>query len=92
MQEEVRKNLAYLDQNNESEIYRDDEHENFTFSHGAEESERQKKILKLTTISDPKAIRTCQFSSSGMLFGLGTNSSFLKIFDVEELLEKNQPK
>ena len=83
-QEEVRKNIEFLDHNNSSAMYRDPENENFTFSHGTEESgmERNRKVLKLASVSDPKAIRTCQFSSSGNYFALGTNSSYLKIYQI----------
>jgi hypothetical protein len=32
----------------------------------------------------------CQFSESGKLFAVGTNSSKLKIYDVEGLCESRQ--
>ncbi len=51
---------------------------------------KTKKITKLAVISDIKAIRTCEFSESGNYFALGTNSSVLKIFDVQRLFVKNQ--
>lgn len=46
----------------------------------------------LASVSDEKAIRVCQFSESGNLMALGTNSSKLKIFDVEELYRTKLPK
>lgn len=46
-------------------------------------------LIKLVaSVSDEKAMRVCQFSESGRLFAVGTNSSRLKIYDVEGLLEK----
>jgi WD40 repeat protein len=82
----VRKNIAYLDQNNNSVVYKDDENENFTFSIGAEDSgnyDKNRRILKLASLTDLKAIRTCEFSPSGNFFALGTNSSYLKIYDIK---------
>ena len=52
--------------------------------------EKTKKIIKLASITDNKAIRTCQFSSSGRFFSVGTNSSILKIFYVEDLYAENK--
>ena len=49
-----------------------------------------RNITKLATITDSKAIRTCQFSPSGGLFALGTNSSILKLFDVGRLFDHNE--
>jgi hypothetical protein len=49
-----------------------------------------KKLTKLAAISDSKAIRTCQFSPSAGYFAVGTNSSVLKVFDVQRLFEKNR--
>jgi WD40 repeat protein len=46
----------------------------------------------LASVSDEKAIRVCQFSESGKLLALGTNSSKLKIFDVEDLYKTKLPK
>ena len=48
------------------------------------------RITKLASTSDFKAIRTCQFSGSGKLFAVGTNSSILKIFDVQGMFSKNK--
>lgn len=48
------------------------------------------KIVKLASTTDSKAIRTCQFSDSGNLFAVGTNSSLLKVFDVEGLFKRNK--
>jgi WD40 repeat protein len=45
--------------------------------------------VKLAVITDSKAIRTCQFSSSGNYFAVGTNSSVLKLFDVQRLFAKS---
>ena len=94
-QEEVRRNIAILGKNNSS-TYRDPDNEHFTFSNGAEESEEinhpSYKVLKLASVSDAKAIRTCQFSSTANYFALGTNSSYLKIFEIEDLFGKNIPR
>ena len=49
-----------------------------------------RKVTKLAATNDYKAIRTCQFSSSGNYFAVGTNSSILKIFDVQGLFNKNK--
>ena len=54
--------------------------------------EKNRKVLKLASVSDSKAIRTCQFSSSGNFFALGTNSSYLKIFEIGELFSQNMPR
>ena len=54
--------------------------------------ERNRKVLKLASVSDSKAIRTCQFSSTGNYFALGTNSSYLKIYGISELFEMNIPR
>jgi WD40 repeat protein len=90
LEEEVRKNIEYLEQTS-SVIYNkvgEGEEDNFT---GKIEKEpfRVKRVTKLAATSDSKAIRTCQFSSSGNLFAVGTNSSILKIFDVQGLFGRN---
>ena len=79
--------MEYLEQTN-SVVYINQarDQDNFTF-----DQERPRKIVKLATIGDNKAIRTCRFSSSGNFFALGTNSSYLKIFYVEDLFAQNKP-
>lgn len=64
----------------------------YTFSNQKEENKdyRVSKIIKLASTTDSKAIRTCQFSDSGNLFAVGTNSSILKVFDVQGLFNKNK--
>jgi WD40 repeat protein len=68
------------------------EKENFTFSHQRDSPSggKVKRVSKLAAISDSKAIRTCQFSQSGNYFAVGTNSSVLKLFDVQRLFERNK--
>lgn len=65
------------------------ENESYTFSLREKEEERGSSVVKLAVICDSKAIRTCQFSSSGSYFAVGTNSSVLKVFDVGELFSRN---
>jgi WD40 repeat protein len=90
LEEEVKKNIEYLEQTS-SVIYKNKEEaeqENFTFSN---QQERARKVTKLGVITDSKAIRTCQFAESGNYFAVGTNSSVLKIFDVQRLFARNAP-
>lgn len=90
LEEEVKKNIEYLEQTS-SVIYKNKEEaeqENFTFSN---QEERGRKVKKLGVITDSKAIRTCQFAESGNYFAVGTNSSVVKIFDVQRLFARNAP-
>ena len=90
IKEESKVNIAYLEQNN-SLLFKEEDNENFTFSHNYETGfqSRKTKIKKIAYAYDFKSIRACQSTRSGSLLAIGTNSAALKIYSLQGIADKS---
>jgi len=72
-------------------VYPETVHDNFTFSDAQkdlkEKSRRELTVRRAAYCTDSKAIRVARFRSKGDLLAIGTLSSSLKLYDVNELQE-----